>query len=71
MVYLREKPRWLDQLQRNLEQIARTGFCGACVDCPGGRDVRPDLCVNRDRYDHRLTPQGALEHAMLCMKAES
>lgn len=31
---------------------------GTCVDCPRGhppRTAHPWQCINRDRYDHRLT----------------
>lgn len=59
-----QKPEWVRELERTLTQISRTGFWGTCADCPGGADVRPDLCVHRDRYDHRLTPQSALEGAL-------
>lgn len=70
-LYLSKQPEWIARLQRDLEQILRTGFCGTCADCPGGHDVRPDLCVNRDRYDHRITPTATLEYALTWAKKES
>ena len=70
MRYLAKTPEWISNLRRDLDRLARTGFCGTCVDCPGGPDARPDLCVNRERYDHKITPRSALEHALLCMKAK-
>jgi protein gp37 len=46
---------WTDPYAQR-QCLARYGRWGTCVDCPCTSDgVRPELCVNTERYDHHLS----------------
>ena len=45
------------KMQDSFLQFSRNGKWGTCVDCPRdtNRNVYPEFCEHRDRYDHCLT----------------